>query len=106
MKLERSALLVVALLSRSLRRILSESQRPIAQVAGDLGVVSANAGCPQSAACGARDERVGLYSCSCDAVIDDIFAADRGLSMCGRGCAVTTDWSGDGQADLCGDRLA
>jgi hypothetical protein len=24
----------------------------------------------------------------------------------GRGCTVTTDWSGDGQADLCGDRLA
>ena len=59
-----------------------------------------------SAACGARDERVGLYSCSCDAVIEDILAADRGLSMCGRGCAVTTDWSGDGQADLHGDCLA
>ena len=49
---------------------------------------------------------VDLHSCSCDAVIDDILAADRGLSMCGRGCTVTTDWSGDGQADLCGDRLA
>ena len=24
----------------------------------------------------------------------------------GRGCTITTDWSGDGQADLCGDRLA
>lgn len=30
------------------------------------------------APCG-RDERVGLYSCPCDAVIDDL-AADRGLS--------------------------
>jgi hypothetical protein len=53
----------------------------------------------------ALDERVGLYSCSCDAVIGDL-AADRSLSMCGRGCTVTTDWSRDGQADLCGDRLA
>ena len=33
------------------------------------------------AACGAWDERVGLYSYSCDAVIDDILARDRGLSM-------------------------
>jgi hypothetical protein len=27
-----------------------------------------------------------------------VLAADRGLSICGRGgCTVTTDWSGDGQ---------
>jgi hypothetical protein len=31
---------------------------------------------------------------------------DRGQLNGGRGCTVTTDWSGDGQADLCGDRLA
>ena len=43
---------------------------------------------PPLATCGARDERVGLHSCSCDAVIDD-FAADRGLSICGTGgCTV------------------
>jgi hypothetical protein len=35
-----------------------------------------------------------------------ILAADRGLCMCGRGWTVTSDRSGDGQADLCGDRLA
>jgi hypothetical protein len=49
--------------------------------------------------------RVGVYSWSSDAVIDDL-AAGRRLSIRGRGYTVTTDWSGDGQADLCGDRLA
>jgi hypothetical protein len=37
-------------------------------------------------------------------LIKDLAAA-RSLSMCSRGCTVTTDWSGDGQADRCGDRL-
>lgn len=35
-----------------------------------------------------------------------ILASDRGLSMCGRGCTITTDWSGDDQGDLYGDCLA
>src|SRR2546421_7600478 len=49
--------------------------------------------------CAARDERIGLYSCSCDAVIN------ASLSRCSRGCTATTDCSGDVQADLYGDRL-
>jgi hypothetical protein len=36
-----------------------------------------------------------------------ILAADRGLSICGRGGrTVMIDWSGDGQPDLCADRVA
>ena len=39
--------------------------------------------------------------------IEEIIERRRGLSICDRvGCTVTTDWRGDGQADLCGDRFA
>jgi hypothetical protein len=60
--------------------VVTEQERTLRRQAGrpaPMCIRRESAAAALLATCGARDERVGLYSCSCDAVIDDFGCGSR-----------------------------